>query len=95
MSTTPLKNTVIVGKKPVMNYVMACVTLFNEGTNIVNIKARGQAISNAVDTVQLLSRAFVEDLKIESIDIDTDELIRDGGYKTHVSTIDIVISKPD
>jgi DNA-binding protein len=95
MSTPTLKNTVIVGKKPVMNYVMACVTLFNDGTKSVIIKARGQAISNAVDTVQLLRRAFVEDLNIQSIDIDTDELSRDGGYKTHVSTIDIVISKPD
>jgi DNA-binding protein len=95
MSKPNLKNTVIVGKKPAMNYVMACVTLFNEGTKIVNIKARGQAISNAIDTVQLLRRAFVEDLEIRNIKIDTDELRRDGGYKTHVSTIDIFISKPD
>jgi DNA-binding protein len=95
MSKPTLKNTVIVGKKPAMNYVMACVTLFNEGTRFVNVRARGQAISNAVDAVQLLRRAFVEDLEIQSIDINTDELRRDGGYKTHVSTIDIVISKPD
>ncbi|MDP3565017.1 MAG: RNA-binding protein, partial [Methanoregula sp.] len=42
----PLReNTVFVGNKPVMNYVLAVVTQFNNGAEEVAIKARGKAIS--------------------------------------------------
>lgn len=34
-------NTVFVGKKPVMNYVVACLTYFNSGARKVVVKARG------------------------------------------------------
>jgi DNA-binding protein len=36
------ENTVFVGNKPVMNYVLAVVTQFNNGAEEVAIKARGQ-----------------------------------------------------
>ena len=42
-------NTIFVGSKPVMNYVLAVVTQFNEGSNSVLLRARGKAISRAVD----------------------------------------------
>ncbi len=45
-------NTVFVGNKPVMNYVLAVVTQFNNGADLVAIKARGKAISRAVDTAR-------------------------------------------
>ncbi|MGB9023055.1 MAG: RNA-binding protein, partial [Candidatus Bathyarchaeia archaeon] len=38
-------NLVRVGKKPIMNYVVACVTLFNSGADEVMVRARGQAIT--------------------------------------------------
>ncbi len=41
-------NTVFIGKKATMNYVLAVVTQFNSGHNEVVIKARGRAISRAV-----------------------------------------------
>lgn len=44
-------NTVLIGKKPVMNYVVACLTFFNSGAKKVAVKARGRAISRAVDTI--------------------------------------------
>ena len=47
-------NTVLIGRKPVMNYVVACMTFFNSGAKKVVVKARGRAISRAVDTVELL-----------------------------------------
>ncbi|HIH77618.1 MAG TPA: RNA-binding protein, partial [Halobacteria archaeon] len=43
-------NVVYIGKKPVMNYVLATITVFNEGSKEAVIKARGKAISRAVDT---------------------------------------------
>ncbi|MDO9098051.1 MAG: hypothetical protein Q7U60_08005, partial [Candidatus Methanoperedens sp.] len=42
-------NVVYIGNKPVMNYVLAIVTQFNNGFAEVTVKARGQAISRAVD----------------------------------------------
>ena len=47
------ENTVFVGNKPVMNYVLAVVTQFNNGAEEVAIKARGKAISRAVDTAEI------------------------------------------
>ena len=44
-------NTVFVGNKPVMNYVLAVVTQFSNGAEEVAIKARGKAICRAVDSM--------------------------------------------
>ena len=86
-------NVVLIGKKPVMNYVTACITFFNSGEKQVIVKARGRAISRAVDTVELLRRAFVKDLEINFIRIDTEELFKVEGEKSNVSTIEIVVAK--
>jgi DNA-binding protein len=88
------ENTVLIGKKPIMNYVIACLTFFNSGAPNVVIKARGRAISRAVDTVELLRRAFVKDLQLKDIKIGTDEVERGEGIKTNVSTIEITVTKP-
>jgi len=86
-------NAVLIGKKPVMNYVIACVTSFNAGAPKVVIKARGRAISRAVDTVELLRRAFVKDAKPKEIAIGTVEVTRGDGQKANVSTIEITVAK--
>ncbi|MDD3071472.1 MAG: DNA-binding protein Alba, partial [Methanoculleus horonobensis] len=52
-------NTVFVGNKPVMNYVLAVVTQFNNGAEEVAIKARGKAISRAVDTAEIALNRFL------------------------------------
>ena len=76
-----------------MNYVTACITFFNSGEKQVVVKARGRAISKAVDTVELLRRAFVKDLEINSIEINTEELFKIEGQKSNVSTIEITVAK--
>ena len=87
-------NIVLIGKKPVMNYVTACITFFNNGEKQVVVKARGRAISRAVDTVELLRRAFVKNLEIKSVEIDTEELFRvNDDQKSNVSTIEITVTK--
>lgn len=89
------ENTVLIGRKPVMNYVIACLTFFNSGVKQVVVKARGRAISRAVDTVELLRRGFVKDLELKEITIGTEELTRaEENRKTNVSTIEITLSKP-
>ncbi len=87
------ENVVLIGKKPIMNYVVACLTFFNSGAQKVVIKARGRAISRAVDTVELLRRAFVKDLQLKDISIGTEEVTRGEGQKTNVSTIEITVAK--
>jgi DNA-binding protein len=94
--TTQTENVVLIGRKPVMNYVTACITFFNSGEKQVIVKARGRAICRAIDTVELLRRAFVKDLEIKRIDINTEELVRaEGGQKSNVSTIEIAVSKAE
>lgn len=88
------ENTVLIGKKPIMNYVVACLTFFNSGAQKVVVKARGRAISRAVDTVELLRRAFLKDLQLKDISIGTEEVTRGEGQKTNVSTIEITVAKP-
>ncbi len=96
MAERTAENVVLIGKKPVMNYVVACMTVFNLGVKQVTIKARGRAIPRAVDTVELIRRAFIKNLVIPEggINISTQELTGQDGRRTNVSTIDISIAKP-
>ena len=86
-------NIVLIGKKPVMNYVVACLTFLNSGAKKVILKARGRAISRAVDTVELLKRAFLKDLQLQGITISTEEVTRSEGQKANVSAIEITVTK--
>ena len=88
-------NSVLIGRKPVMNYVLACITLFHGGANEVNVKARGRAISRAVDVVEVTRRRFMPDVKIKKIDIGTDQMapFEEGGTPSNVSTIEITLAK--
>jgi len=93
-STQVNEGTVLIGKKPIMNYVLACLTFLNSGAKKIIVKARGRAISRAVDTVELLRRAFAKDLQVKDINIGTEEVTRPEGQKTNVSTIEITLVKP-
>lgn len=84
---------VLIGNKPIMNYVIACLTLFNSGKQTITVRARGIVIFHAVDTVQLLRRAFIKDLEVTKISIDTQEFKKVNGLYSSVSIIEIVISK--
>jgi len=88
------KSVVYIGVKPVKNYVIACMTHLNMGANKTVVKARGRAIPRAVDTVELLRRAFMKDLLLESISLYTEEVEREGGRKANVSAIEITLAKP-
>lgn len=49
---------IYIGSKPVLNYVTALMTAFQKDP-IVNVLARGRAISSAVDVVEVCKRSFV------------------------------------
>ncbi len=86
-------NVVYVGNKAPMNYVLAVITLFNEGNKNVILKARGRAISTAVDVCELTRNRFLSELKVETIEIGTEELPRREGGTINTSTIEITLSK--
>ncbi len=90
----PEDNVIFVGNKPVMNYVLAAVTQFNEGANEVTIKARGRAISRAVDTAEVVRHRFLTDVVIDRIQISTEELASEKGEKINVSSIEIFLRRP-
>ena len=93
MTASPDSNIVFVGKKPAMSYVLACVTQFNEGKKEVVLKARGRAISHAVDIAEIVRRKFVSDSNIKGIAIGTEQMDSESGEKLNVSTIEITLSK--
>ena len=85
-------NTVFVGNKPVMNYVLAVVTQFNNGAEEVAIKARGKAISRAVDTAEIALNRFLDNVAKKQIVTSTEVIDTDSG-KTNVSSIEIILSQ--
>ena len=89
----PEENIVYIGNKPVMNYVLAVVTQMNGGVSEVVLKARGRAISRAVDVAEIVKNKFMDDVKIGSIDVGTEEIQSEKGDKLNVSTINITLEK--
>ena len=88
-------NTIFVGSKPVMNYVLAVVTQFNEGSNSVTLRARGKAISRAVDAAEIVRNRSVPESDVTDIQISTEEIENYNHEKTNVSIIEILIEKSD
>ena len=86
------ENTIFVGNKPPMSYVLAVVTQFNGGSNEVLIKARGRAISRAVDTAEIVRNRFVKDAAIKDINIGTESITNEEGRNSNVSSIEITLS---
>ena len=76
-----------------MLFPIACLTSFNAGESEVVIKARGRAISTAVDTVELLRRGFIKGLELKDVQIGTEDITRPEGQKSNVSTIVIKVTK--
>jgi DNA-binding protein len=87
------ENTVYIGKKPTMNYVLAVVTQFNGGSNDVVIKARGRAISRAVDVAEIVRHRFIHEAVVKDIKIETETLTGESGQNANVSSIEIYMSR--
>jgi DNA-binding protein len=88
-------NAVFVGSKPPMNYVLAVITQFHNGAKNVEVKARGRAISRAVDVAEIVRNKFMGDLKVNNIAIGTEEIQGEKGDKLNVSTMTIVLEKAE
>ena len=86
-------NIIYIGKKPSMAYVLAVVTQFGSGTNEIVIKARGRAISKAVDVAEIVKNKFAQDAKVTGIEIGTEILETETKEKINVSTMTIKLKK--
>ena len=86
-------NIVYIGNKPVMNYVLAVVTQMNGGLSEVLLKARGRAISRAVDVAEIVRNKFMSDLELGTINISTEEVTNREGSNSNVSAIEIQLLK--
>ena len=87
------ENVIYIGNKPPMSYVLAIVTQFNSGSSEVIVKARGRAISRAVDAAEITRNRFVTDAKIKEIRIGTEAITNEEGRTSNVSSIEISLSK--
>jgi len=87
------ENVIFIGNKPPMSYVLAIVTQFNSGSNEVIVKARGRAISRAVDAAEITRNRFVTDAKIKDIVIGTEAITNEEGRTSNVSSIEITLEK--
>ncbi len=86
-------NTVYIGKKPTMNYVLAVVTQFNSGSGEVVVKARGRSISRAVDVAEIVRSRFVPGSRVKDVRITTEKLTDEDGRAANVSSIEIFMAK--
>jgi DNA-binding protein len=84
-------NAIFIGKKPLMSYALAALLQFNAGNDEVTLKARGRAISKAVDVAEIIKRRlFADKAKVKDIRIGTEVL---GDDMRNVSIIEIVLAK--
>ena len=78
-----------------MRYVLAVVTQANSGSDELVIKARGRAISRAVDTAEVVKNKFMPGLEVKDIKIGTEQIVGEGGDKANVSSMEItMVVKP-
>ncbi|KXB08639.1 RNA-binding protein [candidate division MSBL1 archaeon SCGC-AAA382M17] len=86
-------NVVFVGSKEVMSYVLAVTTQFNEGSDEVVLKARGRAISTAVDAAEIVRNRFLQNVEILDITTKTVELEDEEGGTSNVSAMSITLGE--
>jgi DNA-binding protein len=87
---------IFVGNKPPMSYVLAIITSLSQGNlKAITLKARGQAITTAVDVAEITHNRFIKDLKVSKIAIGTEEMPpREGENRSRmVSTMEITMTK--
>jgi DNA-binding protein len=87
---------VFIGRKPAMSYVLAIITSLSQGTGKeITLKARGQAITTAVDVAEITRSRFLKDLKVAKIAIGTESMPpREGESGSRmVSTMEITLAK--
>ena len=88
-----LRDTVFIGKKPLMAYVTTTIIQL-ANLPAVRIKARGMSIGRAVDVAQIISRKTENaGYSIGKIQIGSETLESKDGRPRNVSTIEIEVKR--
>ena len=67
------ENVVIVGRKPLPDYVLEVILLFNEGYDEVIIKGQGPNVGKAVDLYNAVKRRLQDGVELAGVKIDSIE----------------------
>ena len=86
------RDTIFIGKKPLMTYVIASIMQLAGGVDSIIIKARGMSISTAVSVAQIVTRQM-DVYKIGNVTIGSESLQSQDGRTRNVSTIEIQVTK--
>jgi DNA-binding protein len=86
---------VYVGNKPTMTYVFEVLGQINSGVPEVTVRARGNAISKAVDVAEVARRhrLLTTGVEVGPIRISTERLTNKEGREVPVSVIEIVLKR--
>ncbi len=85
-------NHIYIGKKPVMGYAMSALIQLTQLGEII-IKARGLAISRAVDVAEIVTKRLANGAyAIKDVRIAT-EVVGEGEETRNVSSIEIIVGK--
>jgi archaea-specific DNA-binding protein len=85
-------NHIFVGQKPVMSYAMSALIQLTQAGEVV-VKARGMAISRAVDVSEVVTKRLGNgQFKIKDIGIGT-EVVGAGPEARNISSIEITIGR--
>jgi len=79
-----------------MSYILAMMTsLTGSDANEVTLKARGQAITTAVDVAEITRHSFIKELNVSKIIIGTEEMPPSEGENRNrnISTIEITLTR--
>ena len=92
MQRTSPPNHIFVGKKPVMSYAMSALIQLTQAGEVV-VKARGLAISRAVDVAEIVTKRLGNgQFSIKDIIINT-EVVGEGTEQRNISSIEIVVGR--
>jgi DNA-binding protein len=87
-----IEQTILVGKKPTTNYIIAAVMAFNAGTKKVVLKARGSAISRAVAAAVMVRDRFLPGkVQIRDVRLLSDKVQGQGGRERTVAAVEVVL----
>jgi archaea-specific DNA-binding protein len=87
-------NHIYVGKKPVMSYAMSALIQLSQAGE-VTVKARGLAISRAVDVAEIVTKRLGNGtFSVKNINITTEQVkSTETGEMRNVSSIEILVGK--
>ena len=88
------RNTIYIGKDDAVKYVLETVMHLNSDQAKAIIKARGNAISMAVDVAEIVRNRYVRNTILEDVKIGTEVLEGNRGGRRHVSFIEIRLTRP-